>query len=304
LLFGGSLHQDSGHPTDRLADTWAWDGQAWTQLSPAHSPPSLYGARLVLDPVSGHLLLVSGVGQTDATGAVQQQGMWSWDGADWTRAADNPLQMPFPAVASDPVHRTVVLAGFDPGYPSGASSYPDLSKIDMPGAAVWDGTAWKDALGSTPAGQWPYTSGSGTAYDPISQRVISCGGYGPGTIQATYAWDGARWSVAGKPPAGVGYPAPSWPGSTASAATDPATASILMVASSAQNPALVPPITWRFDGGNWHPIPGAAAPMLTDWSMAADPVIGGLVLVGIAKGATSETVYRWTGGNWQAIPSG
>lgn len=100
-------------------------------------PPSLYGARLVLDPVSGRLLLlISGVGQTDASGAIEKQGMWSWDGGDWTRVADNPLQMPFPAAASDPVRRTVVLAGFDPGYPSRASSYPDVSKIDMPGADV------------------------------------------------------------------------------------------------------------------------------------------------------------------------
>jgi hypothetical protein len=75
-----------------------------------------------------------------------------------------------------------------------------------------------------------------------------------------------------------------------------------MVASATQNSALVPPITWRFDGENWHPIPGAAAPALIDWSMVADPAVGGLVLVGIAKGGTSEAVYRWAGSSWQAIP--
>jgi hypothetical protein len=304
LLFGGSPQPLGGHPTDRLADTWAWDGQVWTQLSPAHSPTSLYGARLVLDPVSGRLLLVSGAGQTDASGAVRQQGMWSWDGGDWARAADNPLQIPFPVVASDPVHRTVVLAGFDSGYPSGGPSSPDLTKIDVPGADVWDGATWKDAVGSTPSDQLPYTSESGTAYDPISHRVISCGGFGEGTLQATYAWDGTRWSVAGMPAAGGGYPDPSWPGSTASAATDPATASILMVAASAQNSAIVPPITWRFDGENWRPISGAAAPALVDWSVVADPVVGGLILVGLAKGGTSEAVYHWTGTSWRAIPSG
>ena len=35
LLFGG--FDNNGNP---LNDTWAWNGYAWTQLKPLHSPPA------------------------------------------------------------------------------------------------------------------------------------------------------------------------------------------------------------------------------------------------------------------------
>ena len=306
LLFGGSPQSHAAHPQDRLADTWAWDGHTWTHLSPAHSPPSLYGARLTLDPTSRHLLLLSGAGQTDSSGAVQQQGMWSWDGSDWTRVADNPLQIPFAEVASDPSRGMVVLSGGDAGYPSACSvgaDCPFVTGIDVNGAHVWDGSRWTNAAGSTPSDQVPYTSRGGTAYDPITHRVISYGGFEQNDVQETFAWDGVQWAVVGKPALGRPFPDPAWPGSTAAAATDPVTASILMVAHSTGAPNLaVSPATWRFDGHNWMPVRGAVTPTLVDESIVADAAVGGLILVGVTEDGSALAMYRWTAGTWQAIP--
>src|SRR5579864_4224030 len=45
ILFGGQ-----GPSSNALDDTWAWDGSAWHQLQPSHSPSPREGASAVYDP--------------------------------------------------------------------------------------------------------------------------------------------------------------------------------------------------------------------------------------------------------------
>jgi hypothetical protein len=304
LLFGGATAADQAHPPDsvRLADTWTWDGHTWTQVQPASSPPSLYGAVLVPDPQNHGLVLLSGSGSADPSGALLQEGSWTWDGQTWKRTADNPLQMPFPAAAPDPVHHQILLSGLDSGYPNvcGArtSVCPSLTPIDKPSAYVSNGTSWLPA-----AGQAPKWAGAGTAYDPMSRRVVSSGGAQQTGLQSTYAWDGHQWQVLSQSPSVNGVPDPSYPAGPCTAATDAAAGQVVMVCSFTNNGTAVG-ATWTFDGTNWNRAQNANTPLppILSLSLAYDPAVGAVVMVYPGSSGT-ESMLMWNGNDWAAIPS-
>lgn len=305
LLFGGATATDQVHPSDavRLADTWAWDGNSWTHLQPATSPPSLYGAQLVADPTSGRLLLLSGSGAADASGALLQQGSWSWTGQTWQRVGDNPVQMAFAAAGADPDHHQMVISGSDPAYNPNCglgrqSVCPSFTPVDQPGAYVWNGSAWAPAKGQPP--KW---TGAGTAFDPMSHQVISAGGAQQVGLQSTYAWDGRQWQVLSQSPAIGGVPDPSYPAGPCAAATDSRAGSIVMVCSLSSNGTAVG-ATWTFDGTNWTRAQNATTqlPAIQSLSVAYDPAVGAVVMVYPGTGAT-ESMRMWNGNDWAAIPS-
>ncbi len=78
VLFGG----ETGTPPSlvRVADTWTWDGQEWTQVNPSHTP----------SPRSGHSLAGSAEvllhGGADAEGRLLGD-VWRWTGSDWESVA-------------------------------------------------------------------------------------------------------------------------------------------------------------------------------------------------------------------------
>ena len=56
LLFGGC--ESCGGSFGLMGDTWEWDGQSWTELHPAQSPPARFGA--VAGTVAGKIVLFGG----------------------------------------------------------------------------------------------------------------------------------------------------------------------------------------------------------------------------------------------------
>ncbi len=65
-----------------LNDTWDWDGNTWTELSPAQNPPARQDASMAFDPAmgpSGELLLFGGI-----SGSTYLDDTWAWNGATWT----------------------------------------------------------------------------------------------------------------------------------------------------------------------------------------------------------------------------
>jgi DNA-binding beta-propeller fold protein YncE len=58
ILFGGYTLVNSDDVS--IGDTWAFDGNNWTQLSPATVPPSRYESALVYDPLLGQLVMFGG----------------------------------------------------------------------------------------------------------------------------------------------------------------------------------------------------------------------------------------------------
>lgn len=302
ILFGGATAGTQAHPADaeRLSDTWAWDGTSWAELHPATSPPSLYGARLVADPASGHLLLLSGSGQMDAGGVLLQQGMWSWDGQNWSRAGDMPLQMPFAAVGVDPTTRQVLLSGYDSTYPTqcGRSACPALAPIDRAGAYVWNGSRWTSA-----AGQAPEWYGGGTAFDPITGQVISAGGSVSNGLQSTFGWDGRQWQLVSQTQGFNGVPDPDYPAGPCDAATDVDAGSIVMVCTFSSN-GRATGATWTFDGSTWTRASQATTPLppVASLSLAGAPIAGAVVMVYPGPAGT-EAMRVWNGADWAAIPA-
>lgn len=308
LMFGGAAATDTnlstGHPATRLDETWSWDGQKWTQLHPKQSPPGLFGARMVTDPNTQRVLLVSGAGDS-AGSALAQAGTWEWDGQTWSRLGDNPLQMPLAAAGFDPIRNQLVLSGFDPAYPSacvGCVPPPDIDKrgdfVLTQGSKDW----------STASGDAPGWARAGTAYDPISQRIISAAGTVQNGVQWTYGWDGKQWTVINKSAATTGNPDPSQPQGPCEAATDQSAQRIVMVCAPATGP--VGGATWTFDGKAWQKVAGAATPAIPAGpqllsaagvlSLAYDPALPGVAMV-IGGASGSETIATWNGSSWSAV---
>jgi hypothetical protein len=75
LLFGGAQIEPS---ITFLAETWAWDGEQWTQLD-APGPVGRAHHSFLFDPSRGHIVMAGGAG---ADGAVLAD-MWEWDGQGW-----------------------------------------------------------------------------------------------------------------------------------------------------------------------------------------------------------------------------
>ncbi|MBV8529208.1 MAG: hypothetical protein JOZ75_12910 [Candidatus Dormibacteraeota bacterium] len=309
IMFGGApatgTNLATGHPASRLDDTWAWDGQKWTQLQPKTTPPALFGARMITDPDTQQLLLVSGAGDVSGT-ALQQEGMWEWDGSTWSRVSDNPVQVPFPAAATDPVRNQAVISGFDPAYPSAcAVTCIPPPQYDQGGDYVFTkgDSGWNTASGYAPG--WARAA---TAYDPVSQRIISTAGSKQNGVQWTYAWDRKAWSQIIRSSTTTASPDPNQPLGPCDASTDEHAQRIVMACASATGPT--GGVTWTFDGKAWQPVSGAdtpaipADPSITGragvLTLAYDPAIPAVVmLIGGASG--SEAMAAWNGSSWSQV---
>jgi hypothetical protein len=81
VLFGGNHYDPAAVPTNTfLADTWAWDGTAWTlQVTPV-APSARYEA--AMSSIHGAAILFGGL---PATGSTPLGDTWEWDGTGWTQ---------------------------------------------------------------------------------------------------------------------------------------------------------------------------------------------------------------------------
>ncbi|MGH7685537.1 MAG: hypothetical protein ACREN2_01770 [Candidatus Dormibacteria bacterium] len=303
LMFGGApatgSNLQTGHPATRLDETWQWDGQSWKQLHPKTSPPALFGARLVTDPSTQNLLLLAGAGDS-AGSALQQEGAWEWDGNNWNRVGDTPVQVPFAAAATDPVHSQVLLSGFDPAYPSACAGCIPPPDYDRGGDFVMGqgGSGWNAASGDKPG--W---ARAGTAFDPVSRRVITTAGSVQNEVQGTYAWDGDKWSLITTGTATNTNPDPNQPFGPCEAATDSHAQRIVMACEPAAGPSAG--VTWTFDGQNWQKVSGSSTPTIApnpvgQFSLAYDPAIPAVVMV-IGGASGSMSIATWDGSHWNSV---
>jgi hypothetical protein len=61
----------------KLVDTWAWDGNKWTQLFPATIPPIRFFPMMVYDYADNTMVLFGG-GQGSKIGDVYLGDTWTW----------------------------------------------------------------------------------------------------------------------------------------------------------------------------------------------------------------------------------
>jgi hypothetical protein len=117
LLFGGVSHV----AVALLSDTWTWNGTAWIELKPIHSPPARQDAAMATSAALKRTLLVGGLNGPFLSDA------WTWDGSDWTPAASPGQRVG--GVAVDVGSKVVLFGGSD------TTSITNNS-------ATWDGSTW------------------------------------------------------------------------------------------------------------------------------------------------------------------
>jgi hypothetical protein len=170
LLFGGSFGNPSPLLAQKLNALWAWDGEDWTDISPASpNPAPRCNGAIVYDKARQRAVLFGGF----AGAILGNNDLWEWDGAAWANIPEHTFPQEWPATRSmhtmvyDPQRgRTLVIGG------TGYYVSPDLYE--------WDGTNWTSI-------DFEYTSRIGFAmsYDPHNEQVLGFGG--------TYFQNGTYW---------------------------------------------------------------------------------------------------------------
>jgi hypothetical protein len=292
LLQGGSAQVSAqSTPPPSTAETWSWDGVRWTQLHPAVEPPALANSMMAVDPTTNRLVLVGGRGTEPWTPdgpQPPQHGMWSWDGANWSRVAggDPPLQLTGGMLTADPGSGELLLNGVT----------KDGAANSQPGAFTWNGRRWATApVPSTPdALLISGCEGAGLGWDPISRRMIQFGGGVQQPYQDTAAWDGHQWSFlapATVPPQGYGL-----------AATDVQRGQLVMVAGSLDGfNRPTETTTWTWNGRNWTRVGVGSEPSPGGSLMVYDPTVHAIVAYGYLQGIAS--LWVWDGRSWTRLPS-
>jgi hypothetical protein len=84
LLFGGTDVEMPGEYV-YYQDTWAWDGNSWSQLATG-GPRARDQHAMAFDDARGVAVVFSGAGSRNTT----LNDAWEWDGAEWREVAADP----------------------------------------------------------------------------------------------------------------------------------------------------------------------------------------------------------------------
>ncbi len=227
VLFGG------GNQSANFADTWEWDGTAWSAFFTVPSPPSSIGPGMAYDSARGVSVLLDNSSNT-----------WEWNGSTWVRrsTASAPSPRFWTSMVYDSAHGRIVLFGGDG--PGG---------VDLGDTWTFDGNNWtKMSPPSSPSPRF----GMAMAFDSARGVVVLFGGRAAGQRMAdTWEWDGANWTQ--RTPATSPLPR-MWH----SMAYDAQLGQTVMFGGDHIAPFELGPIndTWAWDGTNWTRDWTAAAP--------------------------------------------
>ncbi len=300
VLFGG---RGLFLPDDEYSDTWVWDGDSWTDVTPSAGPSPLprFPAPMAYD-VARQQVVLFGAQRHDGAGFVFVDDVWTWDGAAWTQRT--PAASPGPreqhAMAYDPVRgRTVAFGGVD-GAP-------------LSGTWEWDGRQWLEV---TPAGASPPPRiGHAMAYDPVRKHIVLFGGADATTFSSlsdTWTWDGAAWQDV-------------TPGASPSArrghelAFDRARGRLVLFGGCpATNGSDLTDCTgfnwlgdtWEWDGATWvdvtpadaSPVRRMEAAVAYDAARAVTVLFGGLHTTVLPEPIAVDT-WDWSGASWTEVPT-
>jgi hypothetical protein len=164
------------------AQTWTFDGHAWTWQHPATAPVLRMGSSMTFDPATGGILLLVPCCPGTTTHISET---WLWDGANWQRlqTLHSPPIRAF--VAQDGFHnRTVLVSQCCDGF--------DSDSIGPPQTWVWDGTDWTRIEATLPALQdvgAVVTDAQGNAL--LVGRLAGAGPRHP--WDGLWRWTGAAW---------------------------------------------------------------------------------------------------------------
>ncbi|MCX5743066.1 MAG: hypothetical protein NT062_11300, partial [Proteobacteria bacterium] len=279
VIFGGE---------QGAADTWAWDGTTWLNLP---TPPALaQGGRvfpaMAYDPGRDRIVLAGGI-------AIIGEPRTTWELADstWVQVADataTPADLGGATMAYDPIgKRMIVYGGGD-----------DVGSTPLARTLAWDGRQWSDLGDATPG---PLRRAA-AATDPVRGQIVLHGGTVTGCAlgcvgsNATWIWDGARWSAP---------PPPVAPGTRShmAAAFDQDRQTLVMFGGF--DGSGVRGDTWELTDGHWTNVASTGPQPRSDAGMAYDAAHHQIVMFGgrVVTVAT-PTTWLWDGVSWtQATPA-
>jgi hypothetical protein len=266
-------------------DTWSYDGVAWRQLHPAHTPPGAGGSpSLVFDVVRQRPLVCFG---NDAFGFLN--GTWEWTGIDWVQLQPpvSPPARASAALACDRSRGVVVLFGGEG--PSAGSSLPGL----LDDTWEWNGSTWQQQqVIFHPSARSRHAMGC----DDSRQRVVLFGGYdGTGVLNDVWEYDGSWHPIT---PAGLLPPASS----LGCLVPDPVSTELVLLFSGDINTG------FRWNGVRWQRYADLPTPLALRFYIGAawEPATAGIVTFGgqpdlaASQPPTSET-WRWDGRSWTQL---
>ncbi len=174
VLFGGNRSSGPDYILDGLADTWEWDGVAWTQVAAGGAAPiPRDGHSMVYDPLRDEIILFGG----RAFPAIQHD-TWRFAAGQWTPlAVSGPPARHRASLTFDPTLGVAVLhAGAAPG---GA----------LTDSWLWDGAQWIDvsATAAVPFARSEHAS----AWDPNTRSTLRVGGrerHGVSSLEQRDVW--------------------------------------------------------------------------------------------------------------------
>ncbi|MEM7203089.1 MAG: hypothetical protein AAF628_22705 [Planctomycetota bacterium] len=177
VVFGGSSGLGATN------DTLEWNGSEWIQLEPLDRPPPLLDSAMAYDEALGQCVLFGG---SDGSTTFGTDGMWAWDGANWTEL--HPRTRPpirhSEALVFDSARQVLVLFG---GRTAG---------VRLTDTWEWDGTNWTELAVAGP----PFGETKTSTFDSLRARTLVVGG--TVTPHDMWSWDGSVWENLGPTPGG------------------------------------------------------------------------------------------------------
>ncbi len=88
VLFGGLTIDFEAGGTERLDETWVWDGSSWTEkVGLPTSPPARSGFGMSYDEARERVVLFGGFRGGDSVAENYLYDTWEWDGSRWSRVS-------------------------------------------------------------------------------------------------------------------------------------------------------------------------------------------------------------------------
>lgn len=166
IVFGGLNNNGE------LADTWAWDGSAWTDKTPVTSPSARISPSMAFDAARGEVVLFGGEYENDT---------WTWNGSMWMEESPSsvPPSRESSSMAYDPNRQVVVLCLTGSG--------GNLETWE------WNGSNWsKEATTSDPGAREFHS----LVYNPETSTVQLHNGEYPTNYDRnadSWSWNGSTW---------------------------------------------------------------------------------------------------------------
>ena len=171
VLFGGQTTSSRGQNNE----TWEWDGEVWTERTPATVPPAREGHGMAYDPRRGVVVM---------WGAKLDSSVWEYDGIDWREVRATglwPQIRAHPSMAWDPITQRVIVVG------------GDLDGDELGDAWSWDGATWRSLGQLDPAIDAGHVMATNLRHGQVVVFGVVAAGLAKGEV-ATWTWDGAAWT--------------------------------------------------------------------------------------------------------------